>query len=71
MWSVLGYVLLADGISANPEKVEKVKKILLTPRNAKEVYSLFILTSYYHYFIGHFTNKTQCLHGLIGLVATK
>ena len=36
----LGHVLLAKGISANPEKVEKVKTWPV-PKNIKEVQSFF------------------------------
>ena len=42
----LGHVLLAEGISANPEKVEKVKTWPV-PKNTKEVQSFLGLASYY------------------------
>ena len=42
----LGHVLLANGISANPEKLEKLK-IWPVPKNIKEVQSFLGLASYY------------------------
>ena len=42
----LGHILLAKGISANPEKVEKVKTWPV-PKNIKEVQSFLGLASYY------------------------
>ena len=42
----LGHVLSANGISANPEKVEKVKTWPV-PKNIKEVLSFLGLASYY------------------------
>ena len=42
----LGHVLLAKSISANPEKVEKVKTWVV-PKNTKEVQSFLGLASYY------------------------
>ena len=50
----LGHVLSAEGISANPEKVEKVKSWLV-PTNPKELQSFLELASYYHWFIPKFT----------------
>ena len=47
---LLGHVLSADGISANPEKVDKVRDWLV-PKNDKELNSLLGLASYYHWFI--------------------
>ena len=46
----LGHVLLKDGISPNPEKVDKVKDWPV-PKSAKEVHSFLGLASYYHRFI--------------------
>ena len=41
----LGHVLSADGISANPEKVDKVRHWPV-PKNAKELHSFLGLASY-------------------------
>ena len=66
----LGHVLLAEGISANPDKVDKVKAWPV-PKNIKEVQSVLGLASYYRCFIPHFTMKAQCLHELVGPTASK
>ena len=53
----LGHVLLtAKGISANPDKVDKVKTWPV-PKNTKEVQSFLGLASYYRCFILHFAKK--------------
>ena len=65
----LGHVLLAKGISANPEKVDKVKTWPV-PKNIKEVQSFLGLASYYRCFIPHFTKKAWCLHELVGPTAS-
>ena len=49
----LGHILSADRISANPEKVEKVRDWPV-PSNAKELHSFLGLASYYHWFIPNF-----------------
>ena len=59
----LGHVLLAEGISGNPEKVEKVRTWPV-PKNTKEVQSFLELASYYRQFIPYFGKKVQCLHEL-------
>ena len=61
----LGHVLSADGISANPGKVDKVRDWLV-PNNAKELHSFLGLASYYHQFIPNFTCIAKCLHQLVG-----
>ena len=61
----LGHVLSADGISANPEKVDKVQDWLV-PKNAKELHSFLGLASYYCQFIPNFPHIAKCLHQLIG-----
>ena len=66
----LGHVLLAEGISANPEKVDKVKTWPV-PKNIKEVQSFLGLASYYRRFIPHFAKKARCLHELVGPTASK
>ena len=65
----LGHVLLKEGISLNPEKVEKVKN-WPTPKSTKEVHSFLGLASYYHRFIPQFTKWAEPLHELIQPVAT-
>ena len=66
----LGHVLSAKGISANTEKVDKVKTWPV-PKNIKEVQSFLGLASYYRCFIPHFAKKAQCLHKLVGPTASK
>ena len=66
----LGHVLLASGISTNPEKVEKVK-IWPVPKNIKEVQSFLGLASYYRQFINKFAEKARCLHELVGPTSNK
>ena len=66
----LGHVLSAKGISANPEKVDKVKTWPV-PKNIKEVQSFLGLASYYRHFIPHFAKKAWCLHELVGPTASK
>ena len=66
----LGHVLLANGISANPEKVEKVKTWPV-PKNIKEVQSFLGLASYYRQFINKFAEKAWCLHKLLGPTSNK
>ena len=52
----LGHILSAKGISANTEKVEKVRTWPV-PKNIKEVQSFFGLTSNYRQFIDKFAKK--------------
>ena len=66
----LGNILSANGISANPEKVEKVKTWPV-PKNIKEVQSFLGLASYYRWFINKFATKAQCLHKLAGPTSNK
>ena len=61
----LGYVLSADGISANPQKVDAVKNWPV-PTSAKELHSFLGLASYYCCFIPKFAAIAKCLHGLVG-----
>ena len=61
----LGHVLSAEGISANPEKVEKVKNWPV-PTNPKELQSFLGLASYYCHFIPKFAAIAKCLHQLVG-----
>ena len=66
----LGHILSAKGISANPEKVEKVKTWPV-PKNIKEVQSFLGLASYYRQFISKFAKKARCLHELVGPTTNK
>ena len=66
----LGHVLSADGISANPEKVDKVRDWPV-PKNAKELHSFLGLASYYCWFIPNFAHVAKCLNQLIGLANVK
>ena len=61
----LGHILSADRISANPEKVDKVRGWPV-PKNAKELHSFRGLASHYHQFIPNFTHIAKCLHQLVG-----
>ena len=61
----LGHVLSAGGISANPEKVEKVKNWPV-PTKPKELQSFLGLASYYCHFIPKFAAIAKCLHQLLG-----
>ena len=61
----LRHVLSADGISANPMKVEKVKNWPV-PTNPKELQSFLGLASYYCHFILRFAAIAKCLHQLVG-----
>ena len=66
----LGHVLSADGISANPEKVDKVRDWLV-PMNAKELHLFLGLASYYYCFIPNFAHIAKCLHQLVGPTKVK
>ena len=61
----LWHVLSAEGISANPKKVGKVKKWPV-PTNPKELQSFLGLASYYCHFIPKFIDIAKCLHQLVG-----
>ena len=61
----LGHILSADRISANQEKVEKVRDWPV-PSNAKELHSFLGLASYYCWFIPNFACIAKCLHQLVG-----
>ena len=66
----LGHVLLANGISAKPKKVDKVRDWLV-PKNAKELHSFLGLASYYCQFISNFAHVAKCLHQLISSTNVK
>ena len=61
----LGHILSANRISANPEKVDKVRDWLV-PKNSKELHSFLVFASYYCQFIPNFTHMAKCLHQLVG-----
>ena len=60
----LGHVLSKNGVSPNPEKIEKVRD-WPTPTSSKEVHSFIGLASYYRRFILNFTKWAGPLHALI------
>ena len=60
----LGHVLSKNGVSPNPEKIEKVCD-WPTPMNSKEVHSFIGLASYYRRFILNFAKWARPLHTLI------
>ena len=66
----VGHILSADRISANPEKVDKVRDWPV-PKNAKELHSFLGLASYYCQIIPNFTHIAKCLHQLVGLTNIK
>ena len=66
----VGHILSADRISANPEKVEKVRDWPV-PSNAKELHSFLGSASFYHWFIPNFMHIAKCLHQLVGLTNVK
>ena len=66
----LGHILSKDGISPNPDKIQKVKDWPV-PTNAKEVHSFLGLASYYRRFVPQFAKWANPLHDLIRPVATK
>ena len=57
--------LSVDGISTNPEKVEKVQNWPV-PSNQKEFHSFLDLAFYYRCFIPKFAAISKCLHELPG-----
>ena len=66
----LGHALSKDGISPNPEKVQKVKDWPV-PSNAKKVHSILGLASYYCRFIPQFAKWASPLHELIHPIVMK
>ena len=66
----LGHILSKDGISPNPDNIQKVKDWLVLT-NAKEVHSFLGLASYYRRFVPQFAKWANPLHDLICPVAMK
>ena len=66
----LGHTLSKEGISPNPEKVQKVKDWPVLS-NAKEVHSFLGLASYYRQFIPQFAKWANPLHDLIRPIVMK
>ena len=66
----MGHVLSANGISANPEKIEKVKTWPV-PKTSRKLNPFLELASYYRQFINKFAKKAQCLHKLVGPTSNK
>ena len=66
----LRHILSAEGISPNPEEVEKIKT-WPNPSNPKEVHSFICLASYYGRFIPNFAKLAGPLHVLIVPASTK
>ena len=66
----LDQILLADGISSNPEKVDEVRDWLVA-KNAKELHSFLGLEFYYHQFVPDFAHMAKFLHQLIGPMNVK
>ena len=66
----LGHILSKEGISPNPEKVQKVKDWPV-PSNVKEVHSFLGLVSYYCQFILQFAKWANPLHDLIRPIVMK
>ena len=60
----LGHVLSKNGVSPNPDKIEKVRD-WPTPTSSKEVHSFIGLASYYRRFIPNFAKWAGPLHALI------
>ena len=61
----LGHILSGDRISANPEKVDKVRDWPVS-KYAKELHSFLGLASYYCWFIQNFAHMAKCSYQLIG-----
>ena len=61
----LGYVLCTDGLSANPENVDKVNNWPVY-KNTKGLHSFIILATFHRQVIDEFANITHCLHDLTG-----
>ena len=60
----LGHILSKNGVSPNPEKIEKVHD-WPTATNSREVHSFIGLASYYRRFIPNFVKWAGPLHALI------
>ena len=54
----LGFVLLANGVSASPDKVKAVKEYP-TPKNAKDVRAFLCLISFYRKLVPNFAEVSK------------
>ena len=61
---VPGHVVSAEGISADPQKIEAIR-ILPTPKNAAEVRSFLSMVNHVSKFAEHLTSKTNPLRELL------
>ena len=59
----LGYIMSAQGIAADPKKVQAIKSLQL-PANLKSLRPFLGLASYYRRFIPHFAAEANPLHAL-------
>ncbi|XP_075150715.1 uncharacterized protein LOC142224817 [Haematobia irritans] len=59
----LGYVILPDGVRADPKKIQAIKMIL-PPQNHKELKSFLGMTSYYRKFIKDYAKVAKPLTNL-------
>ena len=62
--SFLGYVVSAEGLSTDPEKVEAIWKYPV-PTNLSERRAFLGLASYYRHFVNDFAKLAYPLHGLL------
>jgi hypothetical protein len=60
----LGHIVRRNGISSDPEKIEKIKKFPM-PRNVKDVRSILGLFSYYRKFVKDFSKIAKPLLALL------
>ena len=61
---VLGHVVLAEGISADPQKIEAIRN-LPTPENVAEVRSFLGMVNHVSKFAEHLAGKTKPLRELL------
>ena len=61
---VLGHVVSAEGISADPQKIEAIRS-LPTPKNVAEVRSFLGMVNHFSKFAKHFASKTKPLRELL------